>query len=122
MSVTLPGNFIPTEPVVGTFSIGESAGRPRPCREPRLWQRRESNVSRGHLQIAPSASAQIPSSAEPEPRSAIPTGRPARLSVFVRAVNRLACESASTSMASPRMTTPLGNHAVGVTKGGAGDL
>src|ERR687898_2766057 len=62
-------------------------------------------------QIAPSASAQMPSEAEPGPRSAHTrrsTSSPE--SVIVHAVSRSACDSATTSVLSPRTSIPLGNH------------
>src|ERR671911_525071 len=67
-------------------------------------------------QIAPSASAQMPSGAEPGPRSAHTrrsTSSPA--SVIVQAVSRSACDSATTSVSSPRTTIPFGNHTSSAT-------
>src|SRR5918993_3176322 len=67
-------------------------------------------------QIAPSASAQMPSGAEPGPRAAQTrrsTSSPA--SVIVQAVSRSACDSATTSVSSPRTTIPFGNHTSSAT-------
>jgi hypothetical protein len=67
-------------------------------------------------QMAPSASAQMPSGADPAPSSAHTrrsTSSPE--SAIVHAVSRSACDSASTSVSSPRTTIPLGNQTSSAT-------
>ena len=95
-----------------------SRGRPRSCRStsPPSATRVQRWPGTLAYQIAPSASAQMPSGAEPGPRSAHTrrsTSSPE--SVIVHAVSRSACDSASTSVSSPRTTIPFGNHTSSAT-------